>query len=221
MVVKYLRGAQVGEVVPFETPQPRGPNPAVAQFMELTGQADPFYVYGPQQVPADDTPPKSLTPEEIQAILMQAFLESLGDGDATAGPSAAILPYQAVMPPTLELLAEMRERRAGRRTAGMERFATLVAAARGELPSTQKYYPGFEPGGVADAMLSLITGKGIDEIQRTILPMGQREVERRAIPEPAEIPEPTVAEEFPEAEELARLLTEAIKMIAAGQVVAV
>ena len=138
-------------------------------------------------------------------------------GGGVAGPSGAIIPFEPVMPPAIELLSEMRARRTSQRTGDIDRLTTLLDMVSGNLPENLVYYPGYEPGGAYDYAMRRMGGKpGAGE---AALPLEQRKVQRKTVPIPAEIPEPTVGEEMSDAQRLAEGLMQIIQLIQTGQLV--
>jgi hypothetical protein len=146
---------------------------------------------------------------------VKLLVPGTGAGGGVAGPSGAIIPFEPVMPPAIELLSEMRARRTSQRTGDMDRLATLLDMVSGNLPENLVYYLGYEPGGAYDYAMRRMGGKpGAGE---AALPLEQRKVQRKTVPIPAEIPEPTVGEEMSDAQRLAEGLMQIIQLIQTGQ----
>jgi hypothetical protein len=146
---------------------------------------------------------------------VKLLVPGTGAGGGGAGPSGAIIPFEPVMPPAIELLSEMRARRTSQRTGDIDRLTALLDMVSGNLPENLVYYPGYEPGGAYDYAMRRMGGKpGAGE---AALPLEQRKVQRKTVPIPAEIPEPTVGEEMSDAQRLAEGLMQIIQLIQTGQ----
>ncbi len=101
------------------------------------------------------------------------------------GGGAAVLAPQMFIPPVTEILAE---RRARRQALGQQ----LISAAAQNVPGGATFYPGFNPGGIADVLLGIASGKGTKAVQAEgLIPEGQRRVTRVNLPG-----QPTVEQDF-------------------------
>lgn len=105
-----------------------------------------------------------------------------------------------VIPPVLEILAERRLRRG-------QTSQNLLAAAQQTVPPGAKVFPGFEEGGLADVLLGLITGKGVDAA-KGIIPAGTRKVVRQHLPD-----EPSVESELPASLAAAQQILDAMRVV--------
>lgn len=116
---------------------------------------------------------------------------------------------QPVLPPVLDLLAEMRSRR----DSEAARAKLISDILSSNVPQGQNYYMGFEPGGVADVLLGIITGNGPGAAS-AILPEDQRRVRRQNVPIPGA--EPEVGAEAGAASTIAQQIMDAIRVISTG-----
>lgn len=135
------------------------------------------------------------------------ILAALGLGEGGLGGSSSS--STVVVPPVLDVLAEMR----ARRQAAAEQAATLAGIIGTNVPQGMEYYPGAEPGGVADVLLGIITGKG-PGAAGGIMPYDQRRVNRVNIPVPNT--NPSVGDELGEASGIANQILNAIRVIQTG-----
>jgi hypothetical protein len=133
----------------------------------------------------------------------------------TGGSSSGSTSQEVVLPPALDLLAEMRARRAQKRQDDLARLVDLVKMMSENLPANQKYYTGYEPGGLHDTLMGIITGKGTKEVMK-LTPEDQRLVQRELVPIPSDIAEPEVGDEMGQAQSLAEQLTAAMKVVQTG-----
>ncbi len=105
-----------------------------------------------------------------------------------------------VVPPVLEILAERRARRGQNAT-------NLLAAAEQTVSPGAKVFPGFEGGGLADVLLGLITGKGVDAASG-IIPDAARQVQRQTLPS-----EPSIESELPASLAAAQQILDALRVV--------
>lgn len=130
-------------------------------------------------------------------------------GLQTSGGSSSSWQAQPVMPPVLDILAEMR----ARRDSEAQRAKLISDILGANTPRGQKNYLGFEPGGVADVLMGIITGKG-PSAGADILPADQRAVRRTEVPIPGA--EPSVGDEAGGAMSLAEMIMNLIRVISTG-----
>lgn len=131
---------------------------------------------------------------------------SIGSSQQSSQSSSS----QPVLPPALELLQEMR----ARRESEANQASIIGAMLAANTPRGQTNYLGFEPGGVADVLLGIITGNG-PSAAAGILPADQRMVRRTDVPVP--MGQPPVGSEFDAAQAMANAILEAIRNIGTGQ----
>ncbi len=105
-----------------------------------------------------------------------------------------------VVPPVIEILAERRARRGQNAT-------NLLAAAQQTVSPGAKVFPGFEGGGLADVLLGLITGKGVDAASG-IIPDAARQVHRQTLPH-----EPSIESELPASLAAAQQILDAVRVV--------
>lgn len=142
--------------------------------------------------------------DELQSIL-NAYALAIGEGGGLGSSSSSSL----AVPPVLELLGEMRMRR----EAEAQQAVSLAEIIGSNVPRGQEFYPGYEPGSVADVLLGIITGGGPARAQE-VLPANQRRVRRTGIPVPQG--QPDVSEEFGAASSMAQQILDAIRVIQTG-----
>lgn len=143
--------------------------------------------------------------DPLQSII--DLINSAGGGTAGSSQSSG---STVVLPPVLELLAEMRARRESEAAQASSIGELLMT----NLPRGQTYYPGMEPGGLADVLLGIITGQG-PSVAQQILPEGQRLVRRTEVPIPQG--QPPVAEEAGGAMGIAQAILDALRNIQTSQ----
>jgi hypothetical protein len=119
------------------------------------------------------------------------------DGGGGGGGGSIRTP---VIPPVLELLAERRLRR------GQE-AANLLEAAQQAPPPGATVFPGFEANGLADVLMGLITGKGV-EASKGLIPGAARKIIRQPLPS-----EPSIESELPASLEAAQKILDAIRVV--------
>lgn len=142
--------------------------------------------------------PQPVVPGEgLDDILSLLGIDSAGGLGSSSGSSLAT-------PPVLDLLAEMR----ARRQAEAEQARGLAEILAANVPRGMKFYPGWEPGGVADILLGIVTGEGANH---GVLPADQRTVKRQQIPIPQG--QPSVQEDFGDASSMANAILNAIRVI--------
>ncbi len=105
-----------------------------------------------------------------------------------------------VVPPVLEILAERRLRRG-------QNAQNLLLAAQQTVPPGAKVFPGFESGGLADVLMGLITGKGV-EASKGIIPDAARQVQRQTLPS-----EPSIESELPSSLAAAQQILDALRVV--------
>jgi hypothetical protein len=128
-------------------------------------------------------------------------LDDLLNGDITGLGGLG----SGTLPPVTDLLGEMRLRR----QAEAQQAGFLAEIIGSNVPRGAEYYPGYEPGGIADVLLGIITGKG-PSVADSILG-DTRRVKRTDIKVPTG--QPSVGEEFGEASSLAGSILGAGKVI--------
>lgn len=149
-----------------------------------------------------------ITPEELGAVNVTAETQQ------QPGPVRVQVGEQLVMPPIASLLSAMQERRQAAREAAMAGLSALLEGVPKMYPSGLRYFPGFEPGGVADVALGFITGEGP---QPSRIPEALRSPQ--TVPVPASLleaiaaPEPGIEADFGLARRLAQqILSSALRI---------
>ena len=121
---------------------------------------------------------------------------------------------QPVMPPVIELLQEMRARRAQQATVASNIAAALLQAAPMAAPAGTDIFPGMEQGGLADTLMGIITGRGggasavLDKLRapgKTTIPISGMNV-----------PEPSVGAELPGALSAAMQILSGLRNVPTG-----
>jgi hypothetical protein len=140
--------------------------------------------------------------DQILDLFNQQGLGGFGSS-SSQGSSWGATPVE---PPVLSILQEMRQRR----DSLAQRQQIIADILAGNVPRGQTNYLGFEPGGVADILMGLISGEGPGAGAR-ILPADQRRVRRQQLPVPGG--EPSVGEEAGGAMSLAQQILNAIRVI--------
>lgn len=149
---------------------------------------------------ASNTPQPGLDDDFLNQLILGMLGGQGGIGGSSFGSTV-------VVPPVVDILGEMRLRREAEAGIGK----TMAEILNSNLPGGLSFYPGMEPGGLADVLLGIITGKG-PGAAAGILPYDQRRVERMNIPFPTE-GMPSVGEEFSEASALANAILNAIRTV--------
>lgn len=195
MGVRYLPRAQEGSII--DVINPRG-------YVTSTSQGERATIRNPTYQPA------APVQGDVSDAILDAFNQyGLGSGSSSGSSQGSSWNSQVVLPPVMELLMEMR----ARRDSLAQRQNILADILSANTPQGQKNYLGFEPGGIADVLMGLITGEGPSAGAR-ILPADQRAVRRQALPVPGG--EPSVADEFGGGMDMATLILNALRTIATG-----
>ena len=170
--------------------------------------------------PEENNPFGNINPDDLMALwIAKEFgvdpttgqpLPGGGIGRSSSQSSGQSTQSTLASPPVLDILAEMRERR----NSEAARANIISSLLSNNTPRGQNFYLGFEPGGLADVLLGIITGQG-PSAAAGILPAGQRAVRTTAVPIPGA--EPSVGAEFGGAKDMGNLILDAIRNIQTGQ----
>lgn len=120
-------------------------------------------------------------PVGVLKDLVDSMQRSSSGGGGGGGVSVVPVGEDVVLPPTVAAMTAIAEAEAARRAAARQALETLSTLALRNIPSAMRYYPGFEPGGIADVALGFLTGGGPQRALE-VLPEPQRLVERQPLP---------------------------------------
>ena len=123
--------------------------------------------------------------------------------------------FAPLTPPVLEILTELRARRQAVRDAALANFGATLQAAP-VMAGNLEYFPGLEPGGLADIWMGRISGKGT-EAAKALTPTSMRQPMRVPLPPLASPMEPTLGSEFGGALSLAAQIINAVLPFLTGQ----
>lgn len=144
----------------------------------------------------------------------QRMVTTGGSSQAAESQSTQFTP---VVPPVLDLLAEMRARREAERTMAASIVGALMQAAPMAVPEgSGGVFPGFEKGGIADVLMGIISGKGTQAGGGIM--GGLRKPGTMTLPISAmQVAEPSVGEEFGGALGLSQQILDALRIVQTGQ----
>jgi hypothetical protein len=111
--------------------------------------------------------------------------------------------------PVLEVMQMQAQRREASRAAAQNQLGALLTAVPKMAPQGASYFPGMEEGGIADIMMGILSGKGV-EASKSLIPQSSRQPGIRPIPQSLfdaiGAPEPGMESEFGSASSIARMI---------------
>lgn len=129
--------------------------------------------------------------EAASTVAQEQTTSETGTGGFSSSSSQS---FQPILPPVLDILDEMRARRAAAREAALANFGAILQAAP-VMAGNLEFFPGFEPGGAYDVAMGQVSGKGT-EAQKAATPASYRKPQRIPLPALMNPNEPTVGSEF-------------------------
>lgn len=177
------------------------PNGTTGRWKQvLTGTTGP----GGAGVFATPTPPP-VAPQMVQT--------------GTSGGQATEWTQQPLIPPVVDFLGMATARREAMRQAAQAMVDSIIKAAPLLASPGMEYFPGMEPGGLADTLLAAITGRTVAGAQ-ALVPYATRAPARIPLPlsqMAALAAEPPLEAEFPAAARMAQAVLQAVIPFLAGQ----
>ena len=194
----------------------KGRLPSNLQFFELTQSGNVVQIG--REVPLDEVQ-KRLLHGNINVMPQEQFQQQFGDDTQpsadTGGISASSSQeaFAPLTPPVLDILDRLQARRQAVRDAALANFSAVAQAAPIMAPQGAKFFPGFEPGGIADIMFAQSAGR--QPVQDPFA--SYRAPGRVALPGLPSPYEPAVGEEFGGALDLAKIILSAIQSFQTGR----
>ena len=140
--------------------------------------------------------------------------DTVGDGGGVSASSSSFEEtFAPLTPPVIDILDRLQTRRQAVREAALANFNAVAQASPIMAPQGAKFFPGFEPGGIADILFAQTAGRQpLTDVFSAIRAPGR--VALPGLPSPQE---PPVGAEFAGALDFAKKILSAVQSFQTGR----